>query len=181
MHDPDWEADLRRYGPKALRREQAAWAVRVYRYGRWADRLPAGWPRRVHQALYWPLFRLVETVTGISLPKTVQIGPGLRIWHFGGIFVHRDVRIGANCTMRQGVTLGNRRADDDVPVLGDDVELGAYAQVLGRIRIGHGARIGAMSVVLSDVPDGATAIGNPARIVMPRSADAPPQDVAVEG
>lgn len=165
MTDPDWQADLRRYGPKALRREQSAWAVGVYRFGRRVDRLPAGPRRRLGQALYWPLFRLVETLTGISLPKSVEIGPGLRIWHFGGIFVHRDVRIGANCTLRQGVTIGNRHRDDDVPTIGDDVELGAYAQVLGAVRIGHGARIGAMSVVLTDVPDGATAVGIPARVV----------------
>jgi serine O-acetyltransferase len=50
-----------------------------------------------------------------------------------------------------------------VPVIGDDVELGAYAQVLGGVRIGDGARIGAMTVVLTDVPAGATVVGNPAR------------------
>jgi serine O-acetyltransferase len=56
-------------------------------------------------------------------------------------------------------------ADGPVPVLEDDVELGAYAQILGGVRIGRGARIGAMSVVLCDVPPGATAVGVPARIV----------------
>jgi serine O-acetyltransferase len=50
-------------------------------------------------------------------------------------------------------------------VLGDDVDLGAYAQVLGGVRLGNGCRIGAMSVVLDDVPAGATAVGAPARIV----------------
>jgi serine O-acetyltransferase len=52
-----------------------------------------------------------------------------------------------------------------VPVLEDDVELGAYAQILGGVRIGRGAKVGAMSVVLCDVPAGATAVGAPARVV----------------
>ena len=79
--------------------------------------------------------------------------------------MHPEVQIGRNCTLRQGVTIGNRAADGPVPVIGDDVEFGAYAQVLGAVRIGNGCRIGALSVVLCDVPDGATAVGVPARIV----------------
>jgi serine O-acetyltransferase len=56
-------------------------------------------------------------------------------------------------------------------VIGDDVEFGAYAQVLGGIRVGNGCRIGAMSVVLDDVPDGATAVGVPARIILNESEE----------
>ena len=67
--------------------------------------------------------------------------------------------------MRQGVTIGNRFGGGPVPVLEDDVELGAYAQVLGGIRIGRGAKVGAMSVVLGDVSPGSTAVGIPARII----------------
>jgi serine O-acetyltransferase len=99
------------------------------------------------------------------LPKEAQIGPGLRIYHFGNIFVHPDSKIGANCTFRQGVTIGNREPGGPAPIVEDDVEFGAYAQVLGGVRIGKGAKIGAMSVVLEDVPAGATAVGIPARII----------------
>ena len=165
-HDPDWAADLQRY---ALRRpflkEQSIWALWLYRHGRRLDRRPPGVARKVALALYWPLFRLVETATGVSLPKSARIGPGLRIWHFGNIFLHADTVIGANCTLRQGVTIGNRHPDGPTPVIGDNVEFGAYAQVLGGVRIGDNARIGAMSVVLCDVPDGATAVGAPARVI----------------
>jgi serine O-acetyltransferase len=164
--DADWAADLRRYGlRRPFFKEQSIWAVWTYRLGRRIDRRPAGIARRVLTAFYWCLFRLVETAVGISLPKSAVIGPGLRIWHFGGIFLHPAVRIGANCTLRQGVTIGNREADGAVPTIGDDVEFGAYAQVLGGVRIGNGCRIGAMSVVLCDVPDGATAVGVPARVI----------------
>ena len=164
--DADWQADLARCGgPAALRREQSLWALRVYRYGRRVDAMPEGVARRWHTRAYWLAFRAVETLTGISLPKECRIGPGLRIWHFGNVFVHPQTVIGARCTLRQGVTLGNRVADGPCPVLEDGVELGAYAQVLGGVRLGAGCKVGAMSVVLRDVPPGATAVGNPARIV----------------
>lgn len=170
-HDPDWMADRERYGvARPLLSEQSAWAVWTYRLGRRIDRRAPGLTRRMWTRCYWLLFRFVETAVGVSLPKAAQIGPGLRIWHFGGIFLHPDTVIGANCTLRQGVTIGNREAGGPVPVLGDDVDVGAYAQLLGGIRIGHGCKIGAMSVVLCDVPDGATAVGAPARVILPAAA-----------
>lgn len=166
-YDPDWAADLQRYGMRhPLLKEQSAWAVWTYRFGRRIEQR-SGLAQRLWTRVYWPLFRLVETLTGVSLPKAARIGPGLRIWHFGGIFLHPDTVIGANCTLRQGVTIGNREAGGPVPVLGDDVDVGAYAQLLGGIRIGNGCKIGALSVVLCDVPDGATAVGSPARIILP--------------
>jgi len=70
-----------------------------------------------------------------------------------------------SCTLRQGVTLGNRYNDEVAPVLCDNVELGAYAQVLGGVTLGNSCKIGAMSVVLMDVLDKKTACGNPAKIL----------------
>ena len=63
------------------------------------------------------------------------------------------------------MTLGNRYNDEVAPVLCDNVELGAYAQVLGGVTLGNSCKIGAMSVVLIDVPDKKTACGNPAKIL----------------
>lgn len=167
--DLDWQADLQRCGMRRpLLKEQSLWALWVYRLGRRIDCRPHGFAKRAWTSVYWLLFRATETMTAISLPKSASIGPGLRIWHFGGIFIHPQATIGANCTLRQGVTIGNREEDGPVPVIGDNVEFGAYAQVLGGVRIGNGCRIGALSVVLQDVPDGATAVGVPARIIMPR-------------
>jgi len=173
--DEDWESDLRRYPPRPFLREQSVWAVWVYRFGRRVDARPAGLARRIATAAYWVMFRVTETLTGIGIPKSVRIGPGLRIWHFGNIFIHADAVIGANCTLRQGVTIGNRHEGGPVPCLGDDVDLGAYAQVLGGIRVGNGCSVGALSVVLDDVPDGATAVGIPARIVTRSNPVAPRQ------
>lgn len=167
----DWELDLARCGGnwRALFREQSLWAIWVYRFGRRVDARPHGTKKRLLTRVYWLMFRMVETITGISLPKEARIGPGLRIWHFGGIFVHPQTLIGANCTLRQGVTLGNRVDGGPTPTLGDGVELGAYAQILGGVHLGDGSRIGAMSVVLKDVAAGATAVGNPARIISSRA------------
>ena len=165
MTDPDYQADLKRYPPRPFLKEQSIWAIALYRFGRRVDRRKAGFRRRLAEKRYWLYYRLTETLTGISIPKSVEVGPGLKIHHFGNIFVHKDVKIGANCVLRQGVTIGNRTPDGPVPVLEDDVELGAYAQVLGGVRIGRGAKVGAMSVVLQDGPPGATAVGIPARVL----------------
>jgi len=173
MADPDWQADLRRYPPRALFREQSAWALWVYRFGRRNDRRKPGPIRWLANRFYWVAFRFTETLTGVSLPKTASVGPGLRIYHFGNIFVHKDAVIGENCTLRQGVTIGNRLEDGPVPLIEDNVEFGAYAQVLGGVHIGRGAKIGAMSVVLEDVPAGATAVGIPARIITKASPSMP--------
>jgi serine O-acetyltransferase len=163
--DSDWLADRARYAKRAFLREQSLWAIWLYRFGRRVDRRPRGLRRSVLESIYWFLYRFVETITVISFSKSVTIGPGLRIWHFGGIYIHPGVVIGRNCTLRQGVTIGNREANGAVPVIGDNVEIGAGAQILGGIRIGNDARVGAMTLVLNDVPDGATVVGIPARVV----------------
>lgn len=160
-----WKADRARYGPRAWLREQSWWAVAVMRLGQRSDEIDDARLRRLAGTAYWLGFRVVETITGIGIPKGVRVGPGLRIHHFGGVFIAEGVTIGARCTLRQGVTIGERAQDGPLPVLGDDVDLGAYAQVLGGVVVGDGARIGALSVVLEDVPAGATAVGAPARIL----------------
>lgn len=163
--DLNWEADLARYPDRPFMREQSIWAVWTYRLGRriliWHD----GPMKRVALKFYWLLYRIVETAVGITLPISAEVGPGLRIWHFGNIVIHSGVVIGADCTLRHGVTIGNRHTDGPVPRLGDNVEVGAYAQILGGVKIGNNCKIGAMSLVLSDVPDGATAVGIPAQVI----------------
>jgi serine O-acetyltransferase len=160
-----WHADLARYPRRPFLREQSIWAVAVYRFGRWNDARSSRVTRILLERVYWAAFRIVEVVTGVSFTKHTEIGPGLRIHHFGNIFVNERATIGANCTLRQGVTIGSLEDDGPAPVLGDNVELGAYAQVIGNVRIGDGARVGAMSVVLDDVPAGCTVVGAPARVV----------------
>ena len=174
-HDAAWRADVARVGtPRAFLKEQSLWAIWVYRFGQRVDRRPTGIRRYVLLRVYWLLFRIVETLTGISLPKSCAIGKGLRIWHFGGIFLNGDTVLGENCTLRHGVTIGNREEGGGAPILGNNVELGAYAQVLGDVRIGDDCKIGAMALVLTDIPPRSTAVGQPARIVTGRARSSMP-------
>jgi serine O-acetyltransferase len=179
LFDARFKDDLRRYPPKPWVREQSIWAIAILRFGQRNDQRRRGPVKWLFGRLYWLFYRVAETLTGVSIPKSVRVGGGLRIHHFGCIFINAKSVIGSNCTLRQGVTIGNRHDDGPVPVIGDGVEFGAYAQVLGDVRIGNGARIGAMSVVLCDVPEGATAVGIPAKIIQPK-APAPPAAPSTE-
>lgn len=114
------------------------------------------------QPLRFFVERLLEITTGISIPAQAQIGKGMRIHHFGGIFIHSDVVMGEGCTMYQGVTLGDLGGWGGAPQVGDHVIIGAGAKLLGRIEIGNNCRIGANAVVLNSVPDGSIAVGVPA-------------------
>ena len=120
----DWKADLRRYLPRPFLREQSVWAIALYRFGRRNDRRRRGPVRWIAGRFYWLAFRIVETLTGVSIPKAVEIGPGLRIHHFGNIFIHSGMKIGANCTLRQGVTIGNRTDGGPVHVIEETSDSG---------------------------------------------------------
>lgn len=164
VRDVDFQADLERYPARPFLKEQSIWAIWVYRFGRRILKREVGIYRIALTYLYWLLFRLVETATGISIPLSVQIGPGLRIYHFGNIFINSDVVIGRNCTLRQGVTIGNRRTEGGVPTIGDNVEFGVGAVVIGPIHIASGAKIGPLTLVTFDVPENATVLGNPGKV-----------------
>jgi serine O-acetyltransferase len=85
------------------------------------------------------------------------------ILHSVGVVINTNVRAGRNLVIYHGVTLGEERHKS--PTLGDNVYIGAGAKVIGGVRIGSDVRIGANAVVTKDVPDGATVVGIPARIV----------------
>lgn len=108
---------------------------------------------------------LVHWLMGIELDYRTKVGPGLALHHGVGLVVHWKSVIGAGCVLRHGVTLGERTPSGACPTLEDGVSVGALAIVLGGVRIGRSARIGAGAVVLTDLPEGAVAVGNPARVV----------------
>jgi len=162
-------ADVARYGPHPFLLQPALSAVAVYRFGRFTLTAPRLLRAPLH-ALYFVAYSVVRLVTGIDIPRSVRIGPGLLIHHFGGIIMHPGARIGANCTLRHGVTIG-ARAGTGAPVIGDDVAIGAYAQILGDITVGDNARVGAMAVVLINVPAATRAVGNPARLLASEPTD----------
>lgn len=140
-------------------------AVLVYRYGHWVSLRKSKILRLSLYLIYALPCILVRMMTGIQIPKFCKIGPGLRIHHFGLLILNGGVRIGKNCTLRRGVVIGNLHGGDDIPVIGDNVEIGVGAKILGRINVGNNAKIGANAVVVHDVPEGATVVGIPGKCI----------------
>ena len=101
-----------------------------------------------------------------SVPYQAVIGPRT-IFAYGGIGVvlHARAKVGADCIIGQGVTIGGRSRAFEVPEIGDRVYLGAGSRILGAIRIGNDVVVGANAVVISDIPDGCVAAGVPARVI----------------
>jgi serine O-acetyltransferase len=161
-----WAPELGKLGNlKLLAMQQATWATVVYRYGRWVYERPRPLAGPAAKALYQLAQKAVEVTTGICIPASADIGPGLYIGHFGSIILNGDTRMGSGCSIGQNVTIGTRgQGREGAPVIGDGVYIGAGAKVLGDIRIGDGASIGANAVVVKDVPPGAVAVGVPATI-----------------
>ncbi|MEO8122689.1 MAG: serine O-acetyltransferase [Burkholderiales bacterium] len=122
--------------------------------------------------LYW-LGRFISNVarflTGIEIHPGATIGRRVFIDHGMGVVVGETAEIGDECTIYQGVTLGGTSLAKGAkrhPTLGRGVIVGANSQVLGGFTVGEGARIGSSAVVVKPVPPGATAVGNPARILL---------------
>ena len=113
--------------------------------------------------------KVIEVVAGISIPFSAEIGAGFYIGHFGGIIISPKAKIGGNCTLGTGVVIGTRGfGDEGVPVIGNNVYIGVGAKILGGIKIGNNVRIGANAVVIDGVPDNATVVGVPAKVVKVR-------------
>jgi serine O-acetyltransferase len=162
-HDRDWGA-------------QGFWAMMVYRFGRWRYGVRPALLRKALSLIYKTLYKLVQIVTGIELPCETVVGQNFVIDHFGGIIVSGYARFGDNCRIRNGVTVGLRRVDEpSAPVIGNNVDVGAGAKLLGPITVGDNVVIGANAVVLQDVPANSIAVGVPA-IVKPRQHAAPEAD-----
>ncbi|HEY3266405.1 MAG TPA: serine acetyltransferase [Armatimonadota bacterium] len=146
---------------------QALWALWTYRFGRMVKtrRLPVVGP------VLWILYRLLEaptrTITGIYLDVDARIGPGLFLGHFGGTYIGPGVVMGRNCNVGQTCFVG---ASGDVdrpgaPILGDRVYVGVGSKVIGQVVIANGVAIGANAAVMDDLPENATAVGNPATVI----------------
>jgi serine O-acetyltransferase len=102
--------------------------------------------------------RFWSAITGAEIPLTCNIGGGLLIPHPNGIVIHPQAKIGVNCLIFQQVTIGTRSVPG-VPRIGDHVDIGAGAKILGPVEIGALARIGANAVIVKDVESGAVALG----------------------
>lgn len=137
------------------------------------------WARRWRLVpLEWVFNRMNSICCGCVIGRGAEFGPGFVLIHSLGVVINGSVRGGRNVRLEHQVTIGAEKRQS--PVLGDDVFVGAGAKILGGVRIGDGAKVGANAVVLCDVPPGATAVGIPARIVRTRSSATPPPTPPVE-
>jgi len=120
---------------------------------------------------FFTIARMISQVsrffTGIEIHPGAKIGKGLFIDHGMGVVIGETAEIGDNCLIYQGVTLGGTGKEHGKrhPTLGNNVMVGAGARVLGPFKVGDNAKIAANAVVLEEVPENATAVGVPARIV----------------
>jgi serine O-acetyltransferase len=123
---------------------------------------------------------LTRMVTGIEIHPAAQIGAGLFIDHGTGVVIGETAVIGDDVTLYQGVTLGGTgfATGKRHPTIEDNVTIGSGAKLLGPITVGHGAKIGANSVVITDVPPNSTVVGNPGHPVRVegRRAEGPDAD-----
>ncbi len=143
-------------------------AVATHRFGVWAEPRP-GLAGKILTASYkWLNIVLIRNVYGTEIPLTTTLGRRVKIGHHQGVVLGHSTVVGNDCLIRQNVTLGqssDEGRDDDQPVLGDRVELGAGATIVGPVKVGDDARIGPGAVVTRNVPSGATAFAPPARIL----------------
>jgi serine O-acetyltransferase len=154
---------------------QGFWVLLVYRFGRWRYGIRFSPLRKLFSLIYKILFKFIQIITGIELPCEVEIGRNFVIDHYGGIIISGFTKFGDNCRIRNGVVVGLSRTQDPcAPVIGNNVDIGAGAKVLGRITIGNNVFIGANAVVVTDVPDNSIAVGVPA-IIKPRKHNEDPQ------
>ena len=134
-------------------------AMFVYRLMQWSRR----WKLVPLEMLF---NRINSCFCNCIIGRGAEFGPGLVFIHSTGIVINGQVRGGANIYFEHQVTIGAERRQ--VPVIGDNVFIGAGAKILGAVRIGEGARIGANAVVVHDVPAHTTVVGIPARVIRHR-------------
>ena len=167
------------YGWAEYHLTPGAWAVLSYRV---AHRLWCGGLPTLALVVSLP----ARIGSGAEIHPQAFIGARLKLAHGCGIVIGATAEIGDDCILLHGVTLGVRHVGQPEPVgvrvhprLGNRVRIGAGAALLGAITVGDGAQIGANSVVLDDIPAGATAVGAPARIIDHRRSDASDAVVAL--
>ncbi|MDA0577557.1 MAG: serine acetyltransferase [Verrucomicrobia bacterium] len=130
-----------------------------------------------------PLAMIFNKLNGVLgrciIGRGAEFGPGFVLIHSYGVVINSAVRGGRDVKLEHLVTIGAER--QAAPVLGDNVFVGAGAKIIGAVRIGSNTKIGANAVVNRDVPDGATAVGIPARIILPDATDnAPAMDARAD-
>jgi serine O-acetyltransferase len=168
-----FSADIARYKAKGnygkdLWLNPVVWAIACYRLRNWVNVSTPSWPISVVlKVLLFPANKFCEAFLAMCISPLASIGDGLYIGHTGGVHISQHAVIGRNCDIGHRVTIGvSAMGREGAPILGDDIYLGPGATLIGKIRVGSGAKIAANTLVIDDVPEGATVIGVPGRIVL---------------
>lgn len=156
--------DFRTYDRRWL--AQGFWVLFWHRFGNWRMGIKPYILRAPCSLIYKIMFKASQWFCGMKLPYTVKVGRRVRLEHFGGMILVAQ-SIGNDVTIRQNTTFGIKTIDQphSRPVIGNGVDIGAGAVILGGILIGDNAIIGANAVVTQSIPAGALAVGVPARVI----------------
>jgi serine O-acetyltransferase len=189
-----FRADFARYLPcdgrtgrlvewATLLEARSSWAVGWFRFGQYLRNEAPAWLRSTLAFPYSLVHQTLQLALGIHIYPETEIGPGLYIGNIGGVWISTRAKIGSHCNINHGVTIGVAGQGPGAPTLGDRVWVGPGAVVTGAVKVGSGAEVGANSVVVEDVPEGARVLGIPARIIRPTGSEKSAErgDVALRG
>lgn len=139
-------------------------AVVSYRFRRWLylKRIPY-----IHALIGY----ITEVITAVNIPPELEIGKGLVIFHGGPIGVNRKARLGENIGLRPGVIIGGDYLGKGAPTLGDNVDIGVGAKIIGEIVLGNNIKVGANAVVTKSFPANSVLVGVPAHTIAKTSED----------
>ena len=156
------------YSRKALWLDPAVWSIACYRFGHWVnvDR-PNVVIRIPLKILSFLITKFFVIFLEMDIDPQANIGGGLYIGHVGGVHINPGAVMGRNCDLAHRITIGaSAMGRGGIPVLGDNVYIGTGAVLVGKIKVGSGAKIAANTLVITNVPEGATVMGVPGRIIM---------------
>lgn len=131
------------------------------------------YPRKSFKGMFWRMIlRHHQIKYGFQIYPETEIGEGLYLGHWGHLVINPKAKIGKNCNIAQGVTIGqaNRGKNEGVPEIGNEVWIGPNAVVVGKISIGNNVLIAPNAYVNFDVPSNSIAMGNPAQIIAKENA-----------
>jgi len=170
------------YPARVMWLDPAIWSIACYRLGNWLYVSKPSLLIRLPLKVVWFLaYKFCEVVMEMQISPLATIGEGLFIPHTGGVHIHPDAVIGRNCDIAHRVTIGaSAMGRKGAPILGDQVYIGTGATLVGKIKIGSGAKIAANTLVMTNIPDGATVMGVPGRIIMraPKTVQTPAPSAA---
>jgi serine O-acetyltransferase len=166
-------ADLARYRGddgkwKDILFNPALWALLWYRFGHWIYKENSNSRVLIPLKIVYLIgYKFCEVFMEMCLDPSAEIGEGLYIAHVGGIHINPDAIVGRNCDIAHRVTIGtSAMGRKGAPRLGNDVYVGTGAAIIGNIKVGDRAKIAANTLVITNIPTGATVMGVPGRIVM---------------